>query len=167
MAGKQRVVRGELARECLDALRTDRCFLRATFPEEKLSAQPQALRHHPRPIACRSEDLRLLQDEEGEFDVAPTRGEVSQYPISAQGALVVPRRSERREALHHQSIQTGAMSRLVEQLCEHDGSSSCHRRSLPETTHGAFVSTPCESRRDGQSELFSPADRSDRGRGDA
>ena len=50
-------------RERLDALSTDPCLARATLVEEKLSAQQQALRHHPRPVARHRQDLRLLQDE--------------------------------------------------------------------------------------------------------
>jgi hypothetical protein len=49
------------------SLSTDRGVARATLLEEKLSAQHQALRHHPRPVARRRQDLRLLQDEEGEL----------------------------------------------------------------------------------------------------
>src|ERR1700738_695370 len=100
MAGMQRVVRGEpmIARQRLDALSTDRCVARATLFEEKLSTQHQALRHHPHPFASRRQDLRLLQDEEGELCVSPTVRETSQNPVSSQGAILVPCRSDPREA---------------------------------------------------------------------
>src|SRR5260221_13047105 len=62
MAGMARVVRGEVARERLDPFSTDRRVARATLLEQKLSAQHQALRHHPRPVARRRQYLRLLQD---------------------------------------------------------------------------------------------------------
>ncbi len=66
----QCVARGEVARERLDALGTDRRVARAALLEEKLSAQHQALRHHRRPVARRRQGLRLLQDEEGELHVS-------------------------------------------------------------------------------------------------
>src|SRR4029077_11750590 len=99
MAGMQRVVRGEpmIPRERLDALNTARRVARATLLEEKLSTHHQALRHHPRPGARRRQDLRLLQDEEGELRVSPTVRETSQNPVSSQGALLVPCPSDPRE----------------------------------------------------------------------
>src|SRR5450631_4328071 len=88
MAGMQRVAREPMiACECLDALSTECCVARATLLEEKLSAQHQALRHHPRPVARRRQDLRLLQDEKGELRVSPTGGETSHNPVSSQGTL--------------------------------------------------------------------------------
>ncbi len=60
------------------------------------------------------------------------------------------------------AFQAGALPFLVEQLCEHDGRSGSHRRSLSETTHGAFVGAPRKSRRDGQSQLFGLDDRFER-----
>src|SRR5258708_20760105 len=91
-AGMQRVVRGEasIARECLDALSTDRCVARATLLEEKLSTQHQPLRHHAPPAPPPPQNSPLLQDEEGELPVSPTGGHTSQNPRSSQGALVVP-----------------------------------------------------------------------------
>ena len=68
----------------------ERGVARATVLEEQLSAQHQALRHHPRPVARRRQDLRLLQNEEGELRVSSTGGKTGQNPVSPQSALLVP-----------------------------------------------------------------------------